>query len=283
MSSDRVTVRLVHAEEPQGADLDVLAPDGAPLFRVLLPEDVTATNAPALAGRLNHCTAGAWRDDGPVHAGVVRADGWMEARIGLLRRAAGVLVSLQVTNLSEAELLGARADICIGVVHLPSPSTPWANRAFIPAEVPLDRDAAGRAWYGAVAPSRLYAYAGGAWTPLHPKPETPSPDLVPKYPVRREAVLDQSSVIAVDTLDGRNRLFAAWDVPVGAVAPFPGNACFHVLPLLAEALAPGCVGVARGEIAVANSPREDLARWSAEAHAGAWRDIERVLSALEAP
>jgi hypothetical protein len=254
-------VRLVHNEKPEGADLDVIDTDDNHLFRILLPEAVTAKNVP---GRtfLNHTMPGIWGETDGVQWCRLRSDGWMEAIFGLLPREQGTLILFGIRNLSSQTLEGVAMDICVSVSHLPCPQGAWINPQFLRIPEPPDRDSAGCFWYEKVAPWHLKAFTDGRWVSAHRSPKEPSSKGVPRY--EPWVYLDNTAyVMAAETLDGKERLFQAWDSPCKVRCAFPGNSCMHLEPILSDRLLPGQITFIRGEIALTDAPWKTISEWSA--------------------
>ncbi len=269
---------FVHNEAATGADVDVVDAQGRPQFRVLIPEAVTAENAP-VESFLNHTTPGQWGYAGDVHWGVVTNPDWVEVRVALRARTAGILAVLCVKNLSKQVLDGVQIDVCVSVSHLPSPHGNWINPRFLDVSPPFDRDEAGRFWYERVAPTKLKAYADGQWKPAHVHPDSPSSEGIPPY--RPFRYLDApAAIMAVESLDGGERLFQAWDVPCDVRCAFPGNSCMHLLPHVAERLAPGEDACIAGEIAITKAPWDRISRWK-----GRWNrhEYEAMTETLDRP
>jgi hypothetical protein len=267
-------VRFVHAEAETGTDVDVLAPDGRPLFRILIPEAVTAESV-GPTPFLSHQTPGVWREVDGLQVGTVRSDPWVEIRLALKPLEQGLLVAFMVKNLSPQPMVGVGMDVCVGLSHLPSRHEPWINRDFLPADVPLDRNAAGRYWFERVAPHYLKAWVSGRWQLVHPRPDAPRADDF--LPYGFTYLEERASLMAVDSLDGTKRLFEAWDCPCRVRRPFWGNACLHLLPVLADRLEPGQEAFHRAEVAVTAQTWDQIAQWQPGLHEGEWG---RMLSRL---
>ena len=224
-------VRFVHNEAPQGADLDVIDSKDRNLFRILLPEFVMAENVPD-SSFLNHQIPGEWGKTDGIHWCRLRNTKWVEANIALMPHEKGTLILFGIRNLSDQLLEGVTMDICVSVSHIPCPNGAWINPRFISVPDPPDRDTAGNFWYERVAPHNLKAFMNGHWTIAHPQPEKPSSLGVPRY-TPFNYLDDKAYIMAVESLDGKERLFQAWDSPSRARCAFPGNSCMHLEPLLA--------------------------------------------------
>ena len=270
------TIAIKHAENPNGADLDIVDASGNPMFRVLLPESVTAANFDEPVSG-THTITGDWRDLDGTHFGRVPCSEWAEIRIALHPLEQGVLVLFGVRNLTDEDLIDVDVDICVSVSHLPCSSGDWINPDFLQIPSPPERGVAGRFWYERVAPSHVKALCAGQWTPAHAHPDTPSSEGVPSY--QPFVFLDESaSVIAAESLDGRHRLFMAWDVPCRAQCVFPGNSCMHLHPRIADRVPVGQTVFARGEIALTPGSWEQIANWNVATRRDEYDAMEQVLA-----
>ncbi len=230
---------------PACSDFDVaLAGQDRPAFRLLLPEHITVRGSKEIELRLLHTVAGRWQPAAGGLHGVFRAGETLEITVDLAPRGTAVDIDLAVRNLTAERMRQVRMNVCAAVNHLPgSPS--WSNRQFIAAELPDDRAAQGRWWYQQYTPTRLRALRPGGWVAMHPSPDRPDPDRVPLYSFVPSATAD-TRACAVQALDGKWLFYQAWDHPCQHATPCPGNACMHLLPLLAEQLDAGATARIRG-------------------------------------
>lgn len=242
-------------QTPACADFDVWLDTDGPVFRMLIPELITAEQ-PLTESPLLHQIAGVWQ------VGEGRADGAfttphpLSLQVSVREDDNAVRIAITVRNDLPYVLTGVRANICVALNHLPG--TPdWMNPRFLPA-LPLDRAAQGRCWYETVSPRRLHALTPAGWIPLHAHPAQPDADAVPLYnftPTERDDLL----ACAVASQEDDALLFQAWSTPSRGIPPFPGNACMHLLPEVAERLAPGSAATLRGLIGLHIGDRTSLA------------------------
>lgn len=183
----RKRVSFVHNEVASGADVDVLDARGQPLFRVLLPEAVTAKNC-AIESFLSHVTPGRWGYIDDIHWGIVSNPDWVEVRVALSGGTQGTFALVCLKNLSRQALESVQIDVCVSVSHLPNPHGNWINARFLDVMPPYDRGEAGRSWYERVAPARLRAYVEGKWMIAHAHPDSPSSAGMPSYQIGRAHV-----------------------------------------------------------------------------------------------
>ena len=223
--------------QPAGptCDVDVLF-GGKPAFRLLVPEHLAAQSAdgPLNVPRFIHLLKGRWTTRDGELEGRAKLNDQLACSVRLQPAGGEVLIALSVTNLSEKPLRNLRANICAGVNRLPDRAA-WSNRRFIPDTVPLDRDRQGQYWYEQATPKNLQAWMPQqGWKAMHEHPANPDAKKIDRY----HAVLhdaDDVRACAVESLDGQ-LFFQAWNAPCHYIAPFPGNACMHLLPLLADRL-----------------------------------------------
>ncbi len=173
-------VRFAHNASPKGADLDVIDPNGSPLFRILIPESVTAKNIPDRS-LINHIVPGEWGETDGIYWGRIVNKDWIEAKIAFMPLKKGTLILFGVRNLSGQTLEGLAMDVCTAVSHIPCPNGAWINPRFVSVPGPPDRDLAGHYWFEKVAPYRMKAFSNGEWIIAHPHPQLPSSVGVPAY------------------------------------------------------------------------------------------------------
>jgi hypothetical protein len=184
-----------------------------------------------------HTLEGHWRHRSDGLLGTYRVGETFEIEVDIESHGQYVGVTASFENLTPESLEGVRMVICSSVNHLPG-KPDWSNRLFIPAEVPLDRDAQGRFWYQHLTPERLMALRPDEWVPTHPSPRNPDPDLVPRYSFV-PSITGDTVAYAVQSLDGKSLLYQSWDHPCQHETPCPGNACMHLDVLVSECLEPG--------------------------------------------
>ncbi len=274
----RKMVRFVHNASPKGADLDVIDPNGSPLFRILIPESVTAKNLPDRS-LINHIVPGEWGETEGIYWGKIANKDWIEAKIAFMPLKKGTLILFGVRNLSGQTLEGVAMDVCTAVSHIPSPNGAWINPDFVGVSGPPDRDLAGRYWFEKVAPFRLKAFSNGEWIIAHPHPQQPSSVGVPAY--KPFIYLDSPAfIMAAESINGKERIFQAWDTPAKARCAFPGNSCLHLEPLLSEKLIPNQMTFIRGEIAVTKASWASISKWNAEQFRHEYEAMKTVLDNL---
>ena len=256
---EHVRPMALRQPSPGCSDFDVvLAGQDRPAFRLLLPEHITAMGSKKIEECLIHTVVGRWQPaEGGLH-GVFRAGKSFEIAVDLRPRETAVDIELAVRNLTGESLRQVRMNVCASVNHLPG-SPDWSNRRFIAAEVPEDRAAQGRWWYQQGTPSRLRALRPGGWVVMHPSPDRPDADRVPLYSFVPSATAD-TIACAVQSLDGKWLFYQAWDHPSQHATPCPGNACMHLLPLLAERLEAGATARIRGRVGMFSGEWDALRR-----------------------
>jgi len=247
------------------ADFDILLPgDETPAFRVLLPELITADGLDGKDSPLFHTIPGTWslRDD--RMSGTFTTPHPLTVFVSMHLRESDIAVALAVRNDTQNTLTNVEANVCLSPNHLPG-HPGWYNPRFIP-EMEPDRDAQGRCWYAELTPRRLQVLTSAGWGEMHAHPRHPDPDAVPPYDFTPSRQAD-AVACAIPSLDMTSYLFQAWSSPCRYIAPFPGNACMHLLPQMAETLAPGAAAVVYGLIGILPGNREALT-----AHIAAFRN-----------
>lgn len=234
-------MRLIQ-QTPDTSDFDVIfGGQETPAFRILLPEALVV-DGKAIANGC-HTVTGDWQFERDAAEGSFSPSAGLLVRVRIQCRDSDMLVGMSVTNTSPRPFANVTANVCASVNHLPG-DPGWCNRDFIPG-VPLDRDLQGRHWYSNVTPPGLQALTGDGWVAMHPRPGDPNPDAVPKYSWVPSA-RDDIRACAVKSHDGSLLFFQWWDAQCRYVEPFPGNACMHLMPVIAAKLAPGETATVRG-------------------------------------
>lgn len=237
-------------EVPGSLDFDLVLPgESSPACRLLAPETIAIASGDAGGFRAiprgtMHTIPGRMVSEGEAAAVEHTFAKLMATRTVLRPRRTYVEVELTVRNLSESTWNDVRAEFCLGFNRLPGKS-PWANQVYFPG-VALDRDVQGALWFGKLSPRRLKYYEGGRWLPLHPSPADPDPARFPAYnqPFKD---LRPASIVALEPELGQPQIFLLFDAPAEARAPFKGNACLHLIPRMAQTLAPGDSATVRGK------------------------------------
>lgn len=243
-------------QTPDTADFDVVFDgDATPAFRVLLPEAIAADGLETICGC--HTIPGRWTFDRRLAKGSFLIASGLHIATNIQCREAEIRADLSLRNGSTRSLRDVTATICASVNHLPG-APDWCNRDFIP-DAPLDRDAQGRYWFREVAPRRLKALVDEDWVAMHPCPDDPDPDSVPKY---FQTVSTRNDVrgCAVASHDGDLPFFQAWAAPCHYAQPFPGNACMHLLPMISSEIPAGETATIRGIVGIFRGDRPALRR-----------------------
>jgi len=248
-------VTRLHAQTANCADFDVFlnGDDTAPSFRVLLPEWVRGEGVEHTGAF--HVIPGEWRGDEFGLSGQFTVGGQLEIGVRVNTEPSAFGVTLTVRNVGESAISHVWANICAGVTHLPG-EPGWSNARFIPG-VPLDRTEQGRYWYDVLTPRRLVAFTRRGWIPMHPTPDAPDSTKVPLYSFTPSQV-PEASACAVESADGGLWFYQWWDAPCLWCAPFPGNACMHLEPFVAERLVAGETASIRGRIGMHEGDRASL-------------------------
>jgi len=256
-ADERVTLM-----QPGGptCDIDVLQA-GVPSFRILLPEHITAEDVsgnPVHDARVFvHLIQGDWNTREGKLNGTLKLGRDMAVTLVLEPAGGQIATTLTVTNLSKRALFNVRANICAGVSRLPDRAG-WSNRNFIPPAVPLVREQQGKYWYEQATPAGLEAWTPGkGWAVMHRDPHDPRASKVQSYDTT-EVKIDGLRACAVQSIDGRSLLFQAWDAPCFYLTPFHGNACMHLLPLVAKQLAGGQSATIHGMAGIFPGSRSEL-------------------------
>ena len=254
-----MTDTVIHQQTPGCSDVDVtLGGESAPSFRLLLPEHVHARDA-AMPGGL-HTIPGQWERHFGLVGGRFAVERQLEIAVLLMPASSGVRISLTFMNTDADPIEDLRAEVCASVNHLPG-EPDWANERYLPG-VECDRDSQGRYWYEKVTPEGLFAFDDhNTWTPMHRSPERPSAEGVDPYDivVREDAPARGCAVRRTDG-DEEIWLYQAWNTDSHWCCPFPGNACMHLRPAIAERLAPGESATIHGLAGVHSGSREELLR-----------------------
>lgn len=246
----------LHQQNPHCADFDVLLGHRRPSFRVLLPEGILGEGV-TYSGLL-HVIPGTWRKQKRGVSGCFMVADQLSIGVEVATKETEVHVILTVRNAGESELAAVRAEVCAAVHHLPG-EPGWCNERFIPVAfgAPLDRIAQGRYWFEVLTPHRLFAFTGRDWLPMHPCPDHPDATAVPLYSFVPSPTAD-ACACAVESADGGLWFFQQWNTPCQWCAPFPGNACMHMVPFLAERLPVGATASMRGRIGMHEGDRNSL-------------------------
>jgi hypothetical protein len=250
-------------EVPGSLDFDFVLPgEASPACRLLAPETIAvATDVPggfrAIPRGTMHTIPGRLaREGGAVTVEHTFAN-VMTSRTMLRPRKTYVEVELTIRNLSEYTWHNVRAEFCLGFNRLPAKS-PWSNQVFFPG-VPLDRDVQGALWFGRISPHRLEYYSNGRWLPLHPNPGDPDPARYPAYN-QPFSGLRPASIVALEPQADQPQMFLLFGAPAEVREPFKGNACMHLIPQLAQTLAPGDSATVRGKAGFHGRSLADLVR-----------------------
>ena len=239
------------------SDFDVTLPgEGSPAFRVLVPERVIADGYEAAP---LHTIRGTWERNFGLVGGRFIHEHTLEITVLLMPGERDLRISLTIMNIGETPLDRLRADICSAVNHLPG-EPGWANAEFMP-DTPLDRNAQGAYWYETVTPKGMTILTtGGDWHSIHPHPDRPSAASVPPYgfEISHEPVATACAVHPHG--DESSWFFQAWDHPGHTCTPFPGNACMHLHPVIADRLEPGASATVHGVTGLFSGSRDALAR-----------------------
>jgi|GEM_PF-1565082 len=241
-------------QTPGCSDLDVTV-DGIPepAFRILLPEWIQGKGIRHKG--LFHIVPGIWSNTSHGLHGVFSVDRQLELTVGVEPRGAAVATTLSVKNVGNVELRDLWADICTSLNHLPG-NPGWSNAEYL-GGTRLERNEQGRYWYNAVTPKRLQALTVRGWVPMHPAPDAPDADKSPMYRFDPSKAAD-AFACAVESLDGSEFCFQAWDTPCRYCTPCPGNACMHLKPFLADILKPRSSVTVRGMVGIHKGDRAAL-------------------------
>jgi hypothetical protein len=249
-------MRVRFVQQTQGcSDFDVtLDGDETPSFRMLLPEHVTADGHEPVDA--THVILGEWAARAELVEGRFALADMLEIHVKIEPAGSAAAVALNFENTSGQTLRNITANVCTSVNHLPG-EPGWSNRDFIPEDVPLDRNEQGRAWYERVTPGELCALTEGGWVGMHPHPDDPDASNVPLYGFVPSEKAD-ARACAVESESGLTFL-QAWDVPCHHCTPCPGNACMHLVPVVAETLAAGKSAEINATIGIHDGGRQSLA------------------------
>lgn len=255
-------MKIFQSESPDGADLDVVLPgETAPAFRVLLPEAIRCVLLPEeLSLEIGglHRLGGVWQRTEHKTIGTMTKPDLLELSLELEHGDLSIGIRMGIKNLSPWTLSNVEADVCANINHLPgNPS--WSNRRFIPESVPLVRHEQGKYWFEQVTPKGLKAFTGRRWENMHLFEDHADVSLVPPY-----FFIDRPSqpayACAAPSVDRELLFYQAWKVTCRAQAPFPGNACMHLHPRIADAIEPGKTAFVEGSIGLFKGNLEDLQR-----------------------
>ena len=257
MPSDAAFLRKdmqIIQQTPKCSDFDV-TPDGmpGPAFRVLLPEWIQGKGIRHKG--LFHIVPGIWSKTSHGLHGVFSVDRQLELAVGVEPHGTAVLVTLGVRNIGDIELRDLWADVCTSLNHLPG-NPGWSNAAYL-GDAKLDRSEQGRYWYNTVTPRRLQAFTARGWIPMHPAPDAPDADMSPMYRFDPSKAAD-AFACAVESPDGSEFCFQAWDTPCRYCTPCSGNACMHLKPFLTDFMKPRTSATIRGMIGIHRGNRAGL-------------------------
>ncbi len=242
-------------QTPKCFDFDViLRGEDSPAFRILLPEIINAVGMDRLAG--THMIPGTWSDEKDAMKGTVELGGRIRLDVEIKKGETEMFAKLKLTNLLDHDLSDVYLDVCTSVNHLPG-APGWCNRRFM-GDLPLDRDVQGRTWFEKITPHSLFALTDKGWVPMHPNPDKPDADIVPKYSFVSSKT-DNAVACAVQSPDGKTWFFQAWNTPCRYMTPCPGNACMHLEPLAARKLPAGKSAEISVVAGMFNGTREALA------------------------
>jgi len=242
-------------QTPGCSDFDlVLGKRAAPAFRVLLPERIVSAGSTLVAP--SHTVPGEWAFTLAGARGEFAPSPLVRVVVGIECGEAEIRVDIEFINTSPRVLSSVTADFCAAVNHLPG-APGWCNRDFIPS-VPLDRGLQGRYWYEKVTPHGLKALTAEGWVAMHPCPAHPDADAVGEYEWTLSPRTD-AHACAARSADGSLLFFQAWDAPCRHIGPFPGNACMHLVPLVAELIEPEKTATIRGRIGILRGDWQALA------------------------
>ena len=256
----RSGMRILQSETPDGADLDVVLPgETTPAFRVLLPEGIRCTTQPGdLSLEIGglHRLPGVWRRTDAETTGTMIKPDLLELTLVLEHGESSVGIRMELKNLSPWALSNVEADVCANINHLPG-SPDWCNRRFIPEPVPLVRREQAAYWFEEVTPGGLKAFTGQSWEGMHLFEDRADVSKLPPY-----FFVDNPSqpafACAVPSLDEKTLFYQAWNTPCRAQAPFPGNACMHLHPHIADTIEPHGTASIKGRIGLFDGDFEDL-------------------------
>ncbi len=240
---------ILNQQTPNCSDFDVtLTGDNDPSFRVLLPE---AIRAKGLDHGGLHTVPGIWdREENGIKGCFQVADA-LEISVLIEAHIHNIHVTLTLRNMGCHDIKDVWTDICASLNHLPG-DPGWCNRRFLPSVI-LDRTLQGQYWFEHLTPHRLLALTDAGWVPMHPYPERPDASRVPLYSFVPSEKSD-ARACAVQSPDGEAYFFQAWSGSCRYCTPCPGNACMHLMPLVAQSLGPeasasiyGMVGIHFGD------------------------------------
>ncbi len=240
-------------------DIEVILPGKTfPAFRLLLPEYIYTKELEDITKV--HTYTASWQKSADEIQGVFSLDQGIECKLWLKPLKEGVLTRISIKNISQKTLSDVRINICAGINHLPNSSgADWCNRDFLPDSVPLERTAQGKYWYQMVTPERLKAWQPGEkWIFMHPHPENPYPDLDNLY-LHEISQTDNYLGCAVMSTNGKKLFYMLWDTDYAQYqTPFAGNACMHLLPLIAKELKPGKTATIEGKVGIFEGTWDEL-------------------------
>lgn len=267
-AEDSQTTRLRMLQQtPDCSDVDVV-PAGwkRPAFRLLLPEHVWLDEGSKRHDFGAHCTVGRWEKSEGELSGVYRLADKVEITVKLSGRDNTVDIQMGFRNLTSELFRQVRIDICASVNHLPG-KPDWSNGLFFPKDVPENREIQGRYWFQHVTPRRERALRPDGWIVTHRSPDNPDPDQFPSEMNFQASKTADTIAYAAQSRDGKWLYFQTWDRPCQHTAPFPGNACMHLYPLVAERLEPGATVEIHGRAGLFHGDwdglRKDIQQWQA--------------------
>ncbi|MCE5326381.1 MAG: hypothetical protein LLG01_08175 [Planctomycetaceae bacterium] len=232
------------------SDFDIsFADDLSPTCRALLPEHISALGLENVPGVV-HTLPGSWRAEEGLVEGSFRPAGDIEVGVTLRDGGDEAMVTICFTNLGRNVWRDLQSNVCVAMNHLPgSGGVHWANRDFIPATIPLQREEHGRYWYSTLAPANYKGLSADGWVTLHADAADPRPEKLPPYP---HLIGEARDIIACAVKAPQQDLFLyqAWDVPCRRHAPFWGNACTHLQQCVAPVVEPGQAAVLSGRIGI---------------------------------
>ena len=240
------------------SDFDIsLDGDSSPSFRVLLPEHIEGAG---LETRFVHTHPGTWATDGQQTSGRLELEGRVRVDIEIHCTENLAAITMSLSNLTNETMTNLSANICTAVNQLPSESPPdWSNRRFIPDEIPLDRFEQGDYWFEQHTPNRLFALTGTDWVHMHPNPAEPVGMDRPRFAFNPSEQAN-AQACAVESLDGSEWFYQAWNRPCYYCTPCCGNGCMHLVVCIADSLEPGESVTLKGWIGSNTGNQNDLSK-----------------------
>lgn len=242
----------------------ILPGERIPSFRILAPEHIT-TNDRDLGEEAGFkwfhiMQAKSYQRDGTL---VIEHlfENLFEFRLTVTPREMYVDIELSIKNIDNKPWNGLQANFCSGLTK-PSDvksNDMWINRIFFPDTV-MYRKEIGEYWFSKIVPKRFKYYDGKEWKLAHPNPENPNSSEFPEW-LSEEAKNKTDKIgriIALEAHDNQPQLFQMWNVEGVVWDPFPGNACMHIIPIVAERLNPKEVASIKGRIGFWGKSLDDL-------------------------